>query len=120
MVELSLWLVLKAAVAIFLIDIFWLITGGIYSRNMVERIQGKPIRIRYLSAVLVYILLGYSLLHTTSPTEAFLYGVTAYGTYDFTNYAIFEDYDWKFAIADTLWGGTLFTLAHKLHNMHWF
>jgi uncharacterized membrane protein len=37
-----------------------------------------------------------------------------YAVYDFTNVAIFEDYDWKFAIADSLWGGILFVGARHL------
>jgi uncharacterized membrane protein len=105
---------LKTAAIIFLVDIFWLLTGGIYARNMTERIQGAPIQMRYVSAVIVYFLLAYMLLETRSNTQAFLYGCAIYGVYDFTNHALLNNYDWKFAIADTLWGGTLFVIARHL------
>jgi uncharacterized membrane protein len=105
---------LKTAAIIFLVDIFWLATGGIFARRMTERIQGKPIEFRFVSAVIVYILLAYMLLETTSAKQAFMYGVAIYGVYDFTNHALLDQYDWKFAIADTLWGGVLFVVARHL------
>lgn len=105
---------LKTAVVIFLVDIFWLLTGGIYARKMTERIQGKPIEMRFGSAIVVYLLLAYMLLQTKSAMEAFLYGAAIYGVYDFTNHALLDQYDWKFAIADTLWGGVLFVIARHL------
>lgn len=108
------YLLLKTAGIIFLVDIFWLLTGGIYARKMTERIQGKPIQLRFASAILVYFFLAYMLLQTKSAKEAFIYGICIYGVYDFTNHAILEQYDWKFAIADTLWGGVLFVLARHL------
>jgi uncharacterized membrane protein len=105
---------LKTAAIIFLVDIFWLLTGGIYARNMTERIQGKPIEMRFVSAAIVYLFLAFMLLQTKSAKEAFLYGSAIYGVYDFTNNALLDQYDWKFAIADTIWGGVLFVVARHL------
>jgi uncharacterized membrane protein len=105
---------LKAAAILLLVDIFWLSTGGIYARKMTEIIQGQPMSVRYLSAGLVYIFLAYMLLQTTSAQQAFLYGVSIYGVYDFTNHALFERYDWKFAIADSIWGVVIFVMARHL------
>jgi len=107
---------LKAVAILFLVDIFWLATGGIFARKMTERIQGQPIRLRVISAAIVYVFMAHMLLETTSYKQAFLFGVSIYGVYDFTNYAVLENYDWKFAIADTLWGGILFVLARHLLN----
>lgn len=106
--------ILKTAAVIFLVDIFWLMSAGIYARRMTEMIQGEPIQLRFVSAALVYVFLAYLLLQTKSAKEAFLYGVAIYGVYDFTNHALLERYDWKFAIADTLWGGVLFVIARHL------
>jgi uncharacterized membrane protein len=106
--------IIKTAVFILLVDLIWLLTGGIYARKMTEQIQGFPIQFRYGSAVIVYILLAYMLLQTTSNKQAFLYGMCIYGVYDFTNHALLEKYNWKFAIADMLWGGILFVLARQL------
>jgi len=105
---------IKTAGVLFLVDIFWLATGGIYGRKMIELIQGQPIQLRFVSTIIVYLFLAYMLLQTKSANEAFLYGVCIYGVYDFTNHAVFQQYDWKFAIADTLWGGVLFVLTRHL------
>jgi uncharacterized membrane protein len=105
---------LKTASIIFLVDIFWLLTGGIYARGMIEKIQGIPMEFRYISAAVVYIALAYLLLQTTSMKHAFLTGFSVYAVYDFTNYATFQHYDWKFGIADAIWGGILFVLARHL------
>lgn len=105
---------LKAAAILVMVDMFWLLTGGIYARNMTERIQGSPLHFRYIGAVVVYACLAHLLLQTTSMTNAFITGVMVYAVYDFTNYALFEQYDWRFALADTLWGGILFVGARHL------
>ena len=102
---------LKTAGILFCIDIFWLLTGGIFARNMTERIQGQPLSVRYVSAGLVYLFLAYMLLETSSYKQAFIYGLCIYAVYDLTNHALFERYDWKFAIADSMWGGILFVGA---------
>jgi uncharacterized membrane protein len=107
-------ILLKAAGALFVVDLVWLATGGIYGRHLIESIQGSPIEVRFVSALLVYLFLAYMLLQTTSSLQAFIYGVCIYGVYDFTNHAVFSKYDWKFAIADTLWGGVLFVLTRQL------
>jgi uncharacterized membrane protein len=105
---------LKAAAALLVVDLFWLATGGIYGRRTIELIQGKPIEVRFVSAIFVYLFLAYMLLQTSSSYQAFFYGMCIYGVYDFTNHAVFDHYDWKFAVADTLWGGVLFVGARQL------
>lgn len=102
---------LKVAAVIFLIDLFWLATGGIFFRAMVRDIQGEDIQLRVVSAVIVYLFLAYMLLEARSYKQAFVYGVCIYGVFDFTNLAVFSNYDWKIAMADTLWGGVLMASA---------
>jgi uncharacterized membrane protein len=102
---------IKTAAIIFLIDIFWLLTGGIYARHIAEKIQGSPLEFRFLPAIVTYLLLAYMLLQTKTYKQAFMYGVAIYGVYDFTTLTIFKDYDWKFALADTLWGGILMVFS---------
>ena len=105
---------LIAIVILILIDLFWIGTAGIVARSMVERIQGSPFRVRYIPAFLTYVLLAYLVLQTRSYREAFLMGVAVYGVYECTNLAMFEQWDWKFAVADTLWGGVLMVCARYL------
>ena len=105
---------IKAIIILILVDLFWLSTAGIFGRTMMERIQGAPLHIRYLAALIVYIFAAYLLLGTRSYKEAFMAGAAVYGVYEFTNLAVFEQWDWKFAVADTMWGGVLFVCARYL------
>jgi len=105
---------LKVAAVLLLIDLFWLATGGIFFRAMVERIQGRPLETRMMSAAIVYLLLAYMVLEAKSYQQAFLFGICVYGVFDFTNLAIFSDYDWRIAVADTLWGGILLAFGRYL------
>lgn len=102
------------AIMIFIVDLLWLSTGGRYAVRMTEKIQGQPVKFRYGSALVVYIFLSYIVLETKSYKQAFLYGLSLYAVYDFTNHALLENYDIKFAIADSLWGGILFVIVHHL------
>jgi len=104
----------KAAAILVLVDLFWLSTAGIFFRQMVERIQGQPSSFRYVSAIIVYAALAYLLLDTTSYQQAFFRGLAVYAVFDFTNLAVFERYDWKMAVADSIWGGVLFVSARYL------
>ena len=113
------YLYLKAAAILLFIDLFWIGTAGIFIRHAMERIQGKPISVRYVSAALVYLFLAYMLLETTSYKQAFLYGVSIYAVYEFTVLAVLDLYDWKLAIADTLWGGVLFMCARYILKNVW-
>lgn len=94
-----------------ILDLFWLMTGGQYSVKIHEHIQGSPVNFRYIGAAIVYPAMAYLLLWAKSASDAFRIGLAAYAIYDFTNYALLKDYDWRFAIADSLWGGILFMLV---------
>ncbi len=104
--------ILHAAGILLLIDLFWIATGGIFARNVIEKIQGSPVNLRFISAGIVYLVLGYLLLEMKSLKQAFIYGICVYAVFDFTNYSLFDNYDIKFALADTLWGGVLFSAAY--------
>ena len=76
---------------------------------MHEKIQGVPVVFRYGAAAIVYVALAYLLSYAKTALNAFYIGLSAYAVYDFTNYALLKDYDIRFALADTIWGGILFS-----------
>jgi uncharacterized membrane protein len=108
---------LKTTIVTFLVDSIWLFTVGIYIRNMIERIQGQPFSPRYIMIIFVYPLLAYMILQTKTYTEAAIYGACIYGIYEWTNYAMFEQYDWRIALVDTFWGGFLFVAVRYLMEL---
>jgi len=104
---------LLAPFLIILIDIPWLWSTSSGSLAMFEKIQG-PVRFSLWPAIVVYIALAYLLLQQTSVKGAFINGAAVYAVYDFTNLSLFKNYTLQFAITDTIWGGTLFAIAHYI------
>jgi uncharacterized membrane protein len=101
-----------------LVDLPWLMFIGGTAQKMVLKIQGSDLQVRYAPAVIVYIALAYLVSLTTTPLEAFKVGVAVYAVYDFTNLALFKNYDPLFAIADSLWGGVLLaTVRYALNRI---
>ena len=78
---------------------------------MIRSIQGSPVKLRIIPAIIVYLLLAYIVSIPKSMLEAFLLGAATYGVYDATNYATLTNYSPTFAMADTLWGGVLLSTA---------
>jgi uncharacterized membrane protein len=82
----------------------------------IASVQRVSMQVRILGAIVCYMLLigglYFFILRTHRPImEAFLLGILIYGVFDSTNYAILKKWDWKIALMDTLWGGTVFTLT---------
>ena len=96
------------------VDSIWLISGSSLSSRMVQDIQGSPITIRFLPAVIVYVALAYLVSIPKTSKEAFLLGLSTYAIYDFTNYAILKKYSLQFALMDTIWGGILMTIVWNI------
>jgi uncharacterized membrane protein len=110
----NIYKLILATIVIFFVDLFWLLTGGKYALPIAEKIQGSKISMNYYSAIFVYLFLAYMLLKTNTYSEAFLFGICIYGVYDFTTLSIFKNYDYRFAIFDTLWGGILFFVSKSI------
>ena len=113
------------AIIILLLDYFYLSFILTFFNKMMIKIQGEPVKVRYIPAILCYTLLIFSYYYfiykdKKSLLDSFLLGICIYGIYDLTNYATMKNWDYRFAILDTIWGGTLFTLTNimlkKLNN----
>lgn len=101
-----------------IVDLPWLLFNGQTAQKMIQKIQGSDLTLRYAPAALVYVALAYLVSLTETPLEAFKLGVAVYAVYDFTNLALFKNYDPLFAIADSLWGGVLLaTVRYALNRI---
>lgn len=107
-----------ATVILLAVDFLYLSFSSTFAKAMFERIQGSPMKFNYLAAAIVYLVLAYLLTrpYVDSATTAFGLGAATYAVYDFTNLATLKNYSVQFAIMDTLWGGTLFALAHFIYT----
>lgn len=64
----------------------------------------------YLSTLLLLFIipgLSHKIGYQTLAFQTFLFGFTAYATYDLTNLAVMKGYPASMAIADMIWGGIL-------------
>jgi uncharacterized membrane protein len=81
---------------------------------MADPIRLGPAALFYLGYVggLVY-LVSWPALKTGAPVviPAAVIGAMAYGTYEFTSYAIMKDWHWSMVVTDTTWGAVLTALA---------
>jgi uncharacterized membrane protein len=69
---------------------------------------------RFGPALIVYIALAYLIYQVKTIQEAALLGAATYAVYDFTQLFTFDKYPFEFAIADTLWGGTLMAVTWSI------
>lgn len=99
--------------------------GGEY-KKMIRKIQGSDMQLNVMYAILSYTLMIIGLnvfvipninkdnLFNDSLKYGFLFGIILYGVYDFTIGAVLKDWNFKLAIMDVLWGGTVYFLATYL------
>ena len=89
-------------------------------KMIMNQLQHTPFRakINKIGAFFSYIILigglYYFIIRKKRPLyEAYLLGITIYGVYNSTSYALL-DYSPYLAIIDTIWGGLLLTLTTKI------
>jgi uncharacterized membrane protein len=106
-----------SAFSMLALDSVYLSTiGGSLFSKMVRNIQKEDMKIDMYGVIGSYILLvlvlyKFIIMERRSPSDAFILGLCVYGVFDFTNIAIFKNYNWITAIVDTLWGGILFYIV---------
>jgi uncharacterized membrane protein len=86
---------------------------------VVAKIQRVALQMRIEGAVVVYVLLVLGLykfiISEHRPVkDAAILGLVIYGVFEFTNYAIFKNYDLGLAFMDTIWGAILMSLTTYL------
>jgi uncharacterized membrane protein len=111
--------VVVASAAMLAVDSIYLtLLGKPRFSQVVSRIQGRPMVISVLGAILAYAALIFVFYwfiirseEERTVLDAFILGVCIYAVYDGTTRALFNKYDWGTAIVDTVWGGTLFSIV---------
>jgi len=120
----NLRLVLLSSIIFVVIDAFYLTYMTKFFNDLIRNIQGTKIKFRFLGALICYFFLIFGLNYfilnkNKSPFDAAIFGLVIYGVYESTNYAIFDNWNLKALVLDTLWGGVLFYtttyLTYKLN-----
>ena len=104
---------LISAILFVCIDAIYLNLMKGYFNAQVKNIQGSPIQLNFVGALITYIFLIYGLNYfiiskNKSVNEAFLLGIVIYGVYEFTNLSLLKNWHILTTILDTTWGGVLF------------
>lgn len=107
---------LVSAILLVTIDSIYLHFIKDYFANQIKVIQGSPVKINYLAAIICYIFLIFGLNYfiikrNRSVQDAFLLGLVIYGVYETTSKALFNNWSWVTVLIDTIWGGILFALT---------
>lgn len=116
------FLFLLSAIILIVIDFIYLNVMKGYFDKQIKMVQGSPIKMNYLAAVLCYIFLiigiNYFIIKPRrSVSDAFLLGIIIYGVYETTNYALLKNWSIITVIIDTLWGGLLFASTIYIINL---
>jgi len=112
MLEIPLQL-LVIGVTMVALDAVWLTLNAATNRTMIAAIQLKPMEIRWIPAILVYLLMIaatwlFAVWKTPSwkvaTAKGAALGLAMYGLYDLTNYATLIKYPLEYALRDIAWG----------------
>lgn len=104
--------ILYTTITLLSIDSIYLYLISPFFGKMIQNIQNSPMKVKWYSVCIVYILLITGLIHfiilpNKSIMESALFGLIVYGIFDFTNHALFKNYTLDLAIKDMLWGAIL-------------
>lgn len=107
---------LTVFLTIIAMDALWLSMNYNYHKNLFGKVQGSPLKVRLIPALLVYILIAVAVVYfavdkSKSIKEAAMngafIGASMYGLYDLTNLGTLKGWTYEMAIKDTLWGTTV-------------
>ena len=99
------------ALTMGLLDAMWLTVRNKYHQGLFKSIQGSALQVRWLPALLIYVLMPTALYLWAKGTtvqdaasKGALVGFILYAFYDLTNYATLQGWTLEMTITDVLWG----------------
>jgi uncharacterized membrane protein len=111
-------------ILLILIDSIYLFGLKNIHNKQIKDIQKEDLQVRYYPAILFYLIAGLAYIYIIYPlgkkneTDIIKYGalmgLLMYGTFDFTNLALFKNYTLKYALIDTIWGMTAMAITSYL------
>lgn len=118
------------SLAYLIIDVLWItMMSPYFYKKKIEAVQmSEPFQFKLVPAVLAYITLLIVLFFICIPLSKYyekkypiwfvfsVIGFCIYGVYNFTNSAIFKNYDVLFLTVDLLWGTLSFALLGVIYE----
>ena len=112
--------IIKLSIIVLLLDsIFLYFIKNIFSKQIFS-VQNSELQVNFIGAIICYFFIITSLYwfiikDKKSLKDAFVLGICIYAVYEYTNYSLFKNLEFKTTVIDTLWGGILFTLSTYLY-----
>lgn len=106
----NLKLIITFSIIFLILDLAWINFFKLIFNPMIEKIQGSKVEINYYGAILAYFVLIISYLTLAYNEDrpdyfrGLILGLAIYGTYEFTNIAVFSKWHPKILIIDIMWG----------------
>ena len=99
------------ALTIGALDAVWLSIRNNYHQSFFKAVQGSPLQVRWIPALLIYVLMPFALyLWAGGKTlqeavaKGALVGFILYAFYDLTNYATLQGWTFDMTVIDVMWG----------------
>ena len=110
---------LLSGVIFVLLDSIYLHLVKNYFNKQIKLVQGSPIQLNFLAAIITYLILIIGLNYfiiskNKSVLDAMILGFVIYGVYEFTTLSIIKNWQILTTIIDTIWGTVLFGLTTAL------
>jgi uncharacterized membrane protein len=109
-------------VSFLLLDTLYFSMMYRYMNKTIEKLQRKPMMIRYSSALVCYLAMTvlfvyFIVLQKRTIREAFFLGFLVYLIYETTNFAILKDWPLTLVWIDSIWGGILFMIVAFINKI---
>ena len=110
-------LLVTFSIVFILLDIIWLQYFTTIIGPLIEKIQNSPLKVNPYGALFAYLIMVIAYYNLAfdgdqpNYLKSALLGLAIYGTYEFTNYATFSNWDLKVLGMDIGWGVTLSVLG---------
>ena len=112
---------IKLSLIVLLLDAIFIFFSKNIFNNQIVKVQNSNLQLNNIGALLAYSFIILSLYwfiikEKKNIKDAFILGLCIYGIYEYTNFALLKNWEFKTTIIDTLWGGTLFALSTYIYN----
>ena len=109
-------IIIMTGIIMIIMDSIYLSNMSNYFKNQIKLVQKSPLKLNIIGAIICYIFLVLGLYYfiisrNESILNAFLFGLVIYAVYEYTNYALLEDWSFQTTLLDTMWGGILFAVT---------
>jgi uncharacterized membrane protein len=119
--------ILSTLTITLVLDLIWIRLNATAYNKLVQNVQKDALQTSYSRMAAAYLFVVFSMITILVPNvirdsynmhpianairNGAVLGCSIYGIYNFTNYAIFKNYDINIGIMDTVWGTFLYFIA---------